>query len=248
MHALERDARTQQVTADEARLPMVQRDLALAGSTGGDTATLHQEQQAIGERLTTNRARLQEIAPREDGSPAPAARAAASTLANERLEPGLRSHRHAARISAGRGSLFARRIAGGPTDGARDELARTRAHAVRVAQTPADQRAPSAPMRPARPGSAAGKRRDTRISRPGLSSPTMQTSVEQSGEPARPSRARSSTIALLRQRRQPGGDPLSPNMPRPTQPGDGAERGRQAGAQALLRAPRRRVRPETDEE
>ncbi len=181
MHALERDARTQQVAADEARLPMVQRDLALAGSTGGDTATLHQEQQAIGERLATNRARLQELAPREDGSPSPATRAAASALANERLEPGLRSHQYVARISAGRGSPFARRIAGAGARGARDELARSRAHAVRVAQTPPDQRAPAAPLRPARPPSAAGKRRDERTSRPGPNSPTIQRSVEQPG-------------------------------------------------------------------
>jgi hypothetical protein len=198
MHALERDALNGQIAADAARLPTMQRDLALAGSTGGDTTTLHQEQQAIEQRLSANRARHY----------APATRTAAAALANERLESGLRSPVYAARISAGGGSAFARRIAGAGTQRARDELARTRAHAVRVAQIPPERRAPIAPPRRR---SVAGARRDGLASRPNPTRPA----TDGQGEPARPARVRSSTITLLRQRQRQGGDPIPADTPRP---------------------------------
>jgi hypothetical protein len=217
MHALERDALTQQADIDQARLPIVQRDLALSASTGGDTAALHQEQRDIEQRLAVSRARMQVIAPREDGSPAPATRAAAAALANERLAPELRSSAYRARSSASTGSAFARRIAGGPTGDARDELARTRAHAVRVAQTPPDQRAP---VRPARPRSAAGRRLLDGASRDSQGNPPAPAA-------ARPSRARSSTIQHLRAQQiriarqgNGGADPIARDTPRPTRRGD----------------------------
>jgi hypothetical protein len=229
MHALERDALTQQIGADEVRLPRIQRDLALAGSTGGDTTALHQEQRAIEQRLAMSRARTQMIAPREDGSPSPATRAAAAALANERLEPGLRSSAYAARISAGTGSAFARRVTGGPTQDARDELAQTRAHAVRVARIPPDQRAPVAPMRPARPRSAAGRRTMDGSPRPQAARATNdgQGAAPPQAAPARPSRARSSTIQHLRaqqiraaQHRNASSDPIPRDTLRPTRRGE----------------------------
>ncbi len=228
MHALERDALAQQIGADEARLPIMQRDLALAGSTGGDTTALHQEQRTTEQRLAMSRARTQMIARREDGSPSPATRAAATALANERLEPGLRSSAYAARISAGTGSAFVRRVTGGPTQGARDELAQTRARAVRVAQMPPDQRAPVAPMRPARPRSIAGKRTgdgapQSRAPRPAS---TGQGAAPPQAAPARPSRVRSSTIQQLRTQQvraarqgNGSGDPIPRDTPRPTRRG-----------------------------
>jgi hypothetical protein len=223
MHALERDALTQQTDIDQARLPIVQRDLALAASTGGDTAALHQEQREIDQRLAVSRARMQAIAPRDDGSPAPATRAAAAALANERLAPELRSSAYRARSSAGTGSAFARRIAGGPTSDARDELARTRAHAVRVAQTPPDQRAPVTPVRPARPRSAAGRRLVD-----GASRATSDSQGSPPTQAARPSHARFSTIQHLRTQQiraarlgNGSGDPIGRDTPRPTRRGDG---------------------------
>jgi hypothetical protein len=224
MHVLERDALTQQTDSDQARLPIVQRDLALVGSTGGDTAALHQEQRDIEQRLAVSRARMQAIAPREDGSPSPTTRAAAAALANERLAPALRSSAYAARASASAGSAFARRIAGGPTGEARDELAKTRAHAVKVAQTPRDQRAPVAPVRPARPRSAAGRRLVD-----GAPHPTTDGQVNPPAQmaQARPSRARSSTIQHLRAQQiraarqgNGGADPIARDTPRPTRRGD----------------------------
>jgi hypothetical protein len=224
MHALERDALTQQTGIDEARLPVVQRELALAGSSGGDSTPLHHEQREIEQRLANSRARIQAIAPREDGSPSPATRAAAVALANERLEPALRSSAYAARSSAGAGSAFARRIASGPTSDARDELARTRAHAVRVARAPADQRAPVAAVRPARPRSAAGRRSGDGAPRP---TSDGQVNVPTQAAPARPLRVRSSTIQHLRAQqiraaRQGNGsrDSIPRDTSRPTRRGD----------------------------
>jgi hypothetical protein len=258
MHALERDALTQQIGADEARLPTVQRDLALTGSTGGDTTALHEEQRTIEQRLAIGRARAQAIAPREDGSPAPATRTAAAALANERLEPTLRSSAYAARLSAGSGSAFARRVTGGPTEGARNELAQTRAHAVRVAQTPRDLRAPVAPVRPARPRSMAGKRYEEGAPRPqaGRATSNGQGNAPAMGAPARPSRARSSTIEHLRaqqiraaqQGNSSGGDPIPHDTPRPAKRGDDADAGASSLARAQRFTPRRRPRPEPPEE
>jgi hypothetical protein len=229
MHALERDALTQQIGADEARLPVVQRDLALAGATGGDIAGLHREQRDLEQRLASSRARLHAIAVREDGSPSPTTRSAAAALANERLAPSLRSSAYAARISAGNGSVFAQRVTGGPTQAARNELAQTRAHAARVAQTPPEQRAPLAPVRPARPRSAAGRRTGDGSPRP----PVVRSSSHEQGNstpqsaPAQPSRARSSTIQHLRAQQiraaeQGNGssDPVPRDTPRPLRRGD----------------------------
>jgi hypothetical protein len=246
MHALERDALTQQIGTDEARLPTIARDLALAGSTGGGTTTLHQEQQTITQRLAANRARLQAIAPREDGTPARATRQAATALANERLAPGLRSTTYAARISAGSGSAFARRITGGPSQNARYELAQTRAHAVRVAQTPPDQRAPVAPVQRARRRSAMDRPTGAGALHPAASRSTNngETDAQPQSEPvrlrrrrgllangqaasaspqaelARPTRARSSTIQHLRQQQiravQQGNGSSSDPIPRDT--------------------------------
>jgi hypothetical protein len=179
MHALERDALTQQIGSDEAQLPVVQRELALTASTGGDATTLHREQQDIERRLATSRARMQVISPREQGMPAPATRAAAAALANERLAPDLRSSAYRARIGATEGSAFARRITNAATQDARDELAQTRAHAVRVAQTPTERRAPIAPPRKR---SVAGKQTER-------------------GIVMRPPRMRSTTIDHLRRAR-----------------------------------------------
>ncbi|HEX9373231.1 MAG TPA: hypothetical protein VF897_19615, partial [Roseiflexaceae bacterium] len=127
MHALERDALTEQIGADAQRLPMVLRDLALAGATGGDTGALHGEQQAIERRLATNRARVQLITPGDDRQHAPATRAAAAALANERLPQNLRAAPYALRHGNDQASPFVKKIVGAGTQGARDELAHARA-------------------------------------------------------------------------------------------------------------------------
>jgi hypothetical protein len=185
MHALERDDLTQRIGADEQRLPILQRELALDGSTGGDTSALHQEQSALSQRLSANRARLTLITPSADQQLSRATRQAASALANERLPQELRSAPYAIRHGAAKGSAFVRRIADAGTDAARDELARARAAGARAAATPADRRPPLAPTRRR---STAGqiKRVDVRDDTP-------------PGMDARQSRAPSSTIARLRQ-------------------------------------------------
>jgi hypothetical protein len=259
MHALEHDALSQRIQADEARLPTLQRELALAASTGGDTSVLHQEQQDIQQRLAIGRARAQAITPREDGSPSAATRSAAAALANERLEPALRSSAYAARISAGTGSAFARRITGGPTEGARNELARTRAHAVRVAQTSPDQRAPIAAVRAARPRSAAGRRSGDGSPRSAvgrLPRKEQGNTAPQAAAPARPARARSSTIEYMRaqqirmaqQGNGSGGDPIPRDTPRPSRRGDEADDGLPTPGRAQRFTPRRRPRSEPTEE
>jgi hypothetical protein len=188
MHALERDALTHQIGADEQRMPIVTRELAMRGATGGDASVLHAEHQQIERRLLASRARLQLLTPGEGQRHAPATRAAAAALANERLPQSLRAAPYALRHSADADSSFARRIAGAPTQDARDELARSRAVAVQTAQTPADKRPPIVGQR--RRGEGARYRR-AEAGRPG-----------QPGEAARPSRARSQTIAMLRARRR----------------------------------------------
>src|SRR5205085_8619248 len=141
-------------------------------------------------------------------------RASAAALANERLSQELRSRDYALRHGAARSSAFVKRIANAPTQDARDDLAKTRAHAVRMAQTPADRRPPVAPTR--RRQSEAGKRKDAapRPTTDGGASSSRSTE----NEPTRPSRARSETIAKLRaQRAQDSGplDPAAPDTPRP---------------------------------
>lgn len=194
MHALERDALTHQIGADEQRLPIVTRDLAMRGATGGDASALHDEQQQIERRLTSSRARLQLLTPGEGQRHAPATRAGAAALANERLPQALRAAPYALRHGTDSASPFARRIASAPTQDARDELARSRAVAVQAAQTPADKRPPIVSAR--RRGEPARYRRaDTRRS------DTVPV-TDQPGEAVRPSRARSQTIAMLRARRR----------------------------------------------
>ena len=195
MHALERDALTEQIGADAQRLPMVTRDLALAGATGGDTSALHGEQQALERRLAANRARAQLITPGDDRQHAPATRVAAAALANERLPQNLRAAPYALRHSAGQVSPFVKKIAQSGTQAARDELAHARALAVKTAQTPAQARPPIAPARrrsdAGRPKTAEARRLDN-----------DRATAHQAGEGARPSRARSQTIAMLRARRR----------------------------------------------
>lgn len=195
MHALERDALTQRIGADEQRMPILTRELAMRGATGGDTAALYDEQQQIERRLTTSRARLQQITPGEGQRHAPATRVAAAALANERLPQGLRAAPYALRHGAASASPFAQRIAGAPTQDARDELARSRAVAVQAAQTPPDRRPPISAQRGHGQGTRY-RRADTR--RPDQTVPA----AGQPGEAARPSRARSQTIAMLRARRR----------------------------------------------
>jgi hypothetical protein len=113
---------------------------------------------------------------------------AAAALANERLPQTLRAAPYALRHDAASASPFARRIAGAPTQDARDELARSRAVAVQTAQTPADKRPPIVGQR--RRGEGARYRR----AEAGSAGPP--------GEAARPSRARTQTIAMLRARRR----------------------------------------------
>jgi hypothetical protein len=197
MHALERDALTHQISADEQRMPAVTRQLAMIGTAGGDTTALHAEQQQIERRLAANRARLQQITPGEGRSAAPATRAAAAALANERLPQILRAAPYALRHGADSASPFARRIAGAPTQDARDELARSRAVAVTAAQTPANVRPPIAPARRRNDG-IRYRRADMHRADQSIPAP------DQAGEATRPSRARSQTIAMLRARRQQG--------------------------------------------
>jgi len=220
MHALERDALIHQIGADEQRLPIVQRDLAMAGATGGATTGLHDEHQAIERRLAANRARLQLITPGEDRQYTPATRAAAAALANERLPQQLRSGRYALRHGADQTSPFVRGIVGASTQDARNELAHSRAVAVRAAQTPADARPPIAPAR--RRGNTQSYRRVEKRRSEGTG-----PAPNQGDQPARPSRARSQTIAMLRARRQAMGDsvqdPIPADTPRPHRQRDDAE-------------------------
>jgi hypothetical protein len=220
MHALERDALIHQIGADEQRLPIVQRDLAMAGATGNATTPLHDEQQAIERRLAANRARLQLITPGEDRQYAPATRAAAAALANERLPQQLRSGRYALRHGADQASPFVRGIADASTQDARDELAHSRAVAVTAAQTPADARPPIAP---ARRRSNAGPYRRAEKRR----SEGTRPANDHAAEAARPSRARSQTIAMLRARRQTMDDsvydPIPADTPRPQRRRDDGE-------------------------
>jgi hypothetical protein len=164
-----------------------------------------------------NRARLQALTPPQtpqgDLHYAPATRTAAAALANERLDSDLRSPTYAARISTGGGSTFARRIAGAGTQAARDELAKTRAHAVRVAQMSPERRAP---ITPPRRRNAASQRKDGLAPRPD----PVRPATGGQGATARPARVRSSTIALLRQRQQQGGDPIPPDTSRPVRRGE----------------------------
>ncbi len=195
MHALERDALTQQIDVDEQRMPIVTRELAMRGATGGDTAALHDEQRQVERRLLASRARLEQITPGEGQRHAPATRAAAAAPANERLPQSLRASPYALRHGTDSGSPFVRRIAGAPTQDARDELARSRAVAVQTAQKPADKRPPIVGQR--RRGAG------TRYRRAAMDRPdqTVVTTGER-GDPARSSRARSQTIAMLRARRR----------------------------------------------
>jgi hypothetical protein len=182
MHALERDALTQRIGVDEQRLPILQRELALASSTGGDTAVLHQEHGELSQRLATSRTRLATLAPAEGQQIPRATRQAAAALANERLPQELRSVPYQVRHSAAKRSAFVRRMTDAGTHEARGELARPRATGARSAATPADQRPPIAPAR---------KRSTAGVSRP------QQAATP---EPSRPSRAPSTTIARLRQK------------------------------------------------
>jgi hypothetical protein len=180
MHALERDALTQRIGIDEQRLPLLERELALTGSTGGDTAALHQEHGELTQRLATSRTRLVALTP-ADGQQIPrATRQAAAALANERLPQELRAAPYALRHGAANRSAFVRRITDAGTHEARGELARARATGARMAATPTDQRPPIAPPRKR---STAGVPRSQQALTP---------------ETSRPSRAPSSTIARLR--------------------------------------------------
>jgi hypothetical protein len=188
MHALERDALTQRIGADEQRLPTLQRDLAMAGSTGGNITALHQEHTELTQRLATSRARLAALTPVEGEQLPRATREAATALANERLPQELRSTPYAMRHGAAKGSAFVQRIAGAGAQGARDELARARATGVRMAATPTDGRPPIAQLR--KRGTADRSRRD-QASRGDVEHPADRPV-------ARRSRAPSSTIARLR--------------------------------------------------
>lgn len=202
MHALERDTLVEQIGQDAARLPQLQRALALAGATGGDTSGMHREHQEIALRLEQRRARLRAILPAQAGRPTPTTRAAAAALANERLPQALRSPAYALRFGTADASPFVRRVAGAPSQDARDELAQTRARTVTLAQTRAKLRPPLTARRPAAKG---------RVS----SNPTPPT---QDALPAHPSRARSQTIALLRERRRALPNPSAPDTPRVQRP------------------------------
>jgi hypothetical protein len=182
MHALERDALTQQIGTDEQRLPILQRDLALLGATGSDTAVLHQEHTELTQRLATSRTRLAALTPAEGQQLPHATRQAAAALANERLPQELRSAPYQVRHSAAKQSAFIRRVTDSGTHEAQTELERARATGARMAATPADQRPPIAPAR---------KRSTAGVPRP---------QQESSQETSRPSRAPSSTIARLRQK------------------------------------------------
>jgi hypothetical protein len=190
MHALERDALCQRIGADEQRLPALERDLAMAGSTGGNTTAPHQEHAELVQRLAASKSRLAALTPLEGEQLPRATREAASALANERLPQELRSAPYAIRHGAAKGSAFVRRIAEGGTQGARDQLARARATGARMAATPADRRPPIARLR--KRGTADRSRRD-QASRGAVEHPEDRPA-------ARPSRAPSSTIARLRRR------------------------------------------------
>lgn len=190
MHALERDALTQRIDADEQRLPTLERDLAMAGSTGGNTTALHQEHSELTQHLAASRAHLAALTPLEGQQLPRATREAATALANERLPQELRSTPYAMRHGAARGSALVRRIAQAGTQGARDELARARATGARMAATPVDRRPPIARL--GKRGTADRSRRDQ----------ASRGEVEHSADRpmARRSRAPSSTIARLRKR------------------------------------------------
>ena len=119
MHALERDALTQRIGTDEQRLPMLERELALAGSTGGDTGALHQEHGELTQRLATSRTRLAALTPAEGQQLPRATRQAAAALANERLPQELRGAPYALRHGAANRSAFVRRITDAGTHEAR---------------------------------------------------------------------------------------------------------------------------------
>lgn len=187
MHALERDALAQRIRADEQRLPILERDLAMTGATGGDTAALHGEHTELTGRLATNRARLTALTPHQGEQTPRATRAAATALANERLPLELRSRPYATRHGAAMDSAFVQRIAEAGTQPARDELARARATGARMAATPANQRPPIARLKHGSTERLKGAER----------SGSEQPAARQN---ARPSRAPSSTIAKVRQR------------------------------------------------
>ena len=204
MHGLERDELAQRMSDDAARLPILQRDLALAGATGGGTDPLHREHAELSARLTASRARLAALTP-EPGEQLPrATRQAAAALANERLPQELRSAPYAVRHGAARESAFVRRIADAGTQDARDELARARATGARIAALPADQRPPIAP--PRRRSTAGRLRREQAVRRAGdgaADTPVPQTS---DGTEDPPSRSPSSTMAHLRRLRDRRGE------------------------------------------
>jgi hypothetical protein len=191
MHDLERDTLTQQIGKDEERLPALQRELAMAGATGGNTTTLHEEEHAITTRLAHNRARVQALAPVEDGRPSRATRAAAAALANDRLPQPLRSRDYALRYGAAGSTPFVQTLANTPTQDGRDELARSRAYTVQVAQTPPEQRAPI----------ASARRRNDPRRKQWTARPTPDSNAG-SDETASGSRAPSATIARLRARKR----------------------------------------------
>ena len=202
MHALERDALTAQIGKDEQRLPVVQRELAMAGATGGDTAALSAEQQELDARLARNQARLAGIAPTDSGRPSRATRAAAAALANERLPQELRSRDYALRERApAQGSPLIRRVMRAPTDGARQELAQAGAAAVQAAQTPAARRPSIDPARRKRGVRQTSGARSTQPTQDDASAQGQAHGRADDDAPP-PSRVRSETIARLRARRR----------------------------------------------
>jgi hypothetical protein len=178
MHALERDALSEQIQSDEQRLPHVTRELAMASATGGDTKELHAEQAAMEARLTDGRARLRQITPPKGREHTSATRAAAAALANERLPVALRATRPAQQAATHNAR-----------QNAQVELARSRAAARTAAEKPER-------TRPKISDGRGGQYRRAEVRKP------EPASVEEASAGARRSRAHSQTIALLRAQRE----------------------------------------------
>lgn len=132
LHALEREQVAAQFARDAARAPVLQRALAHASATGGETAALHAEHTALVERQAAQRARIETLTPRTAGHPAVVTRQAAAALANERLPQPLRAHAFALRYALTTPSPLVRRLTTAPTQEAQDELARARALGART--------------------------------------------------------------------------------------------------------------------
>jgi hypothetical protein len=216
MHAVERDALTQRIGSDEQRLPVMERELALAGATGGDTGALHHEHADLTQRLATSKTRLAALTPAEGQQIPRVTRQAAAALANERLPQELRSAPYAVRHGSMGRSAFVRRVTDAGTQPARDQLAQARATGARIAALPATQRPPIAP---ARKRSAAGAPRRDRVPREGGDSGGATEQSAQDGHATRPSRAPSSTIARLRRQQIDA----ARNLPRIQRDGEGEE-------------------------